>query len=219
MGSQQIWSKVSEKFAYILVLRGQEVHLFKVTGMSMLLKGKVRKVLDALEQGQDPVEAGGKLVETLDARAIGKAEVAPGNGSLKLYGDGEKPRSISFSTEGSTADEVLKAILDQSGRNFQTEQEDIGVVEALVPPAIFGVLGGLLWLGINQSAGKLAAGEEVEARGRRRAIQELLNWVAGLLGTTGTMILGGVLLALIVGWAGSRLVNRPQRTVWRPQAE
>src|SRR5206468_8845658 len=35
MASQQIWSKVSDKFAHILVLRGQEVQLLKVSGMSM----------------------------------------------------------------------------------------------------------------------------------------------------------------------------------------
>jgi len=215
-GSQQIWSKVSDKFAYILVLRGQDVSLLKVTGMSMMLKGKVRKVLEALEQGQSPEEAGGKLVESLNARTISKAEISPGNGSLTLHGEGDRPKKLSFSTEGSTADEVLRTILEQSGRDFQPAQEEIGVVEALIPPAIIGVLGGLFWAGINQSANTLAAGQVVEIKGRRQGMQQMLVWVAELLGTNGTLALGVLLLVLIVGWAIARIARRPERTVWQP---
>jgi len=218
MASQHIWSKVSEKFAYILVLRGQEVQLFKVTGMSLTLKGKVKKVLEALEQGGDAVAAGGKVVETLDAKSIGKAEVSPGNDSLKLYDEGETPRTLSFSTDGSRADEVLQLILAQSGRSFQTAQEEIGVIEALAPPAIIGLISGLLWAGLNQTANRLAAGGEVEIRGTRRGLKQMMVWLAEMLGTSGTMALGVVLLLLVLGWAAARVSKRPQRTVWRPQA-
>ena len=113
MESQQIWSKVQDKFAQILVLRGQEVHLLKVTGISLTLKRKVQGVLEALQQGQSPADAGAKPVETLDARAIRKAEVSPGNGSLTLHGEGDKPRKLTFSTADSDADGILQAILAQ----------------------------------------------------------------------------------------------------------
>ncbi len=216
MGSQQIWSKVSDKFAYILVLRGQDVSLNKVTGMSLMLKGKVRKVIEALEQGQSLKEAGGKLVESLNARTISKAEISPGNGSLTLHGEGDRPRKLSFSTEGSTADEVVRTILDPSGRTFQPEQEEIGVIEALIPPGIVGVFGGLLWAGINQAANRLASGEVVEVKGRRRGMQQLLVWVADALGTNGTLAVGVLLLVLVLGWAASRIVWRPERTVFLP---
>jgi hypothetical protein len=217
MAPQHIWSKVSEKYAYILVLRGPEVQLFKVSGMSLTLKGKVKKVMEALEQGGDPGQAGGKLVETLDAKSIRKAEVSPGSDSLKLYGDGEKPRTLSFSTDGNRADEVLQVILAQSGRSFHTAQEEIGVIEALAPPAIIGLISGLLWAGLNQSANQLAAGEEVEIRGTRRGLKQLMAWLAEMLGTSGTIALGVVLLILVLGWAAARVFKRPQRTVWRPE--
>ena len=45
MAAPQVWSKVSEKFAYDLGAADQQVQLYKVTGMSLTLKGKVRKVL------------------------------------------------------------------------------------------------------------------------------------------------------------------------------
>jgi hypothetical protein len=214
----QIWSKSEEKWAYILVLRGHEVHRLKVTGNALTLKRKVQGVLEALQQGQAPADVGAKSVETLDARTIGKAEVSPGNGSLTLHGEGDGAKALSFSTAESNADEVLRAILAQSGRTFQPAQEEIGVVEALVPPVFLGVLGGLFWMGVYQSAGKLAAGEEVEVHGlRRRGLQRLLIWVAEILGTGGTVAVGVVLLVLVLGWAAKRIIHRPERTVWRPE--
>src|SRR6476620_6150301 len=105
----QIWSKTEEKWATILLLRGHEVQRLKVSGMSLTLKRKVQGVLEALRQGQDPSDAGAKVAETLDARTIGKAEVSPGNGSLTLHGGGDSPKTLSFSTADSNADEILRA--------------------------------------------------------------------------------------------------------------
>src|SRR5689334_9038306 len=100
----QIWSKAEEKFGHILVLQGTEVHLLKVTGMSLTFKRKFQGVLDALQQGQAPAEAGGKLVGTLDARSIGKAEVSPTNSQLTLHGQGEGAPRLKFPTGNSDAD-------------------------------------------------------------------------------------------------------------------
>src|SRR3954447_14018189 len=98
----QIWLKSQEKMTTILVLRGHEVHRLKVTGL--MLKRKVQGVLEALQQGRAPADAGATAVETLDARAITKAEVSPGNGSLTLHGEGS--RTLTFSTADSKAHEV-----------------------------------------------------------------------------------------------------------------
>jgi hypothetical protein len=112
----------------------------------------------------------------------------------------------------------LRQILAQSGRTFQPTQEEIGVVEALMPPAIFGVIGGLLWAGVYQAAGKLAVGEAVEVKGfRRRGLQRLLIGAADILGPNGTIAVGVVLLVLILGWAARRIIHRPERTVWLPE--
>jgi hypothetical protein len=92
------------------------------------------------------------------------------------------------------------------------------VIEALAPPAIIGLISGLLWAGLNQSANQLAAGEEVEIRGTRRGLKQLMVWLAEILGTSGTIALGVVLLILVLGWAAARVFKRPQRTVWRPEA-
>src|SRR3954451_11274704 len=100
----QIWSKIDDKWAYILVLRDHEVSCLKVNGMALTLKRKVQGIIEALEQGKPPEEVGVKKVETLDARTIGKAEVTPGNGSLTLRGEGDGGKKMTFSTGGKDAD-------------------------------------------------------------------------------------------------------------------
>lgn len=216
MGSQ-IWCKAEDKWAYILMLQDHQVHLLKVTGMSLGFKKKVQGVLEKLEQGQGPSDVGASSVQTLDARSIAKAEVSPGNSSLTLRGEGENAKTLSFTTPDSNADEVLQTILAQSGKTYQPTQEEIGVVEALIPPAVLGAFGGLLWFVIYDSARKLAGGETVEAKGRRAGLQRLLIWVAELLGTNGAIAVGVLLLVLVVGWIAARIIKRPERTVWLPQ--
>src|SRR4051794_35992859 len=107
----QIWSKIDDKWATILMLRGHEVHQLSVNGFALTLKKKVKGIIEALEQGQTPQEAGVKSVETLDVRTIGKAEVSPGNDSLTLRGEGEGGKKMSFSSAGKDADQILAAIL------------------------------------------------------------------------------------------------------------
>ena len=107
---------------------------------------------------------------------------------------------LSFTTGDANADEILRAILARSDATFEPKQEEIGVVEALIPPALVGAVGGLFWAGVYQSAVKAAAGEAVEVKGvRRRGLQRMLIWVSEVLGTGGTIALGVVLLALVLG--------------------
>lgn len=212
-----MWVNKQEKWAYILLLRDHEVYLLKVTGSKFSLKKNLQKVLEALEGGQVPSEVKAKSVEMLDARAIGKAELGEGNKSLSLYGEGENPKKLKFSPPEYNADTIWQAVQERSGKTFQSTKEDIGAVEAVVPLAIWGGLGGLLWYGLYDAATKLAAGETLKVSGRRQGLQRMLNGVAGMLGTTGTVALGVVLLALVLGWAVRRVVRRPQRTMLVPE--
>jgi len=185
----------------------------------LTLKKKVKAVLEALEQGTAPADAGAKSVETLDARSIVKAEVPPENTSLTLYGGPDGTTKLSYTSGTDDAGEILKAILAKSERSFQPSQEELTAVEALIGPVIIGVIGGLLWLAVNQAAGELAAGKELVAHGRRAGLQRMLFMVAGLLGQTGSMVLGVGFLVLILGWSAARVIKRPERTVWLPESQ
>ena len=215
---RQIWSKAEEKWAYILVLQEHEVSRLKITGNMLTLKRNLQNALDALYQGKTPSEVGGKSVETLDARTIGKAEVSPGNDSLTLHGGTDNSQKLTYSTGDSNADTIMQTILAQSGRSFQQSKEEIGVIEALMPPVILGGISGVLWFAVYSAAGQIAGGEEVEVKGfRRRGLQRILIFIAETLGTNGTIGVGVLLLILFIGWAAMRIIRRPERTVWLPE--
>ncbi len=216
----EIWVKSEEKRTFILVLRDRKVHHMKITGL--MLKRKSQNVLEALQQGQEPSAAGANSVTTLDVESIRKAEVSPSNGSLTLHGEGEGKGSkpLKFSTSDSNADKILQAILAQTDRPFQPRQEEIGALEALAPPALFGAVGGMLCWASYMTARDLAAGHEAEVKGiRRRGMQRMLIGISEMLGTSGTIVVGLILLALILGWAAHRIIRRPERTVWLPNTE
>src|SRR5690349_1830334 len=105
MESQQIWVNPSEKWAYILMLRGHEVHQFKVTGSMLTLKRNLKTVLEELEQGAAPSDVKAKSVGVLDARTLAKAEVSPGGGSLTLKGEGENTKEMTYSAANSESGE------------------------------------------------------------------------------------------------------------------
>ncbi|QEH31885.1 hypothetical protein OJF2_03520 [Aquisphaera giovannonii] len=204
----------ADKKTIVLALRGDMVH--RLTVKAMMLKKKTNEVVEALQAGADLDSVGAKGVESLDARSIVKATVAPGNGVLTVHGGPDGATKLSFTTPGSDADAILAEILGRSGRSFETATEEIGVGEAIVPPLIVGAFAGLIWAVVYGMAGQLASGKEVEIKGRRQGMQQMALWVAELLGYNGTLAVGAVLGLLIVGWLVARLVKRPQRTVWLP---
>lgn len=178
-----------------------------------LFKRKAQGILEQLQQGAAVSDVGGKL-ETMPAGAIVKAEVSPGNGSLTLHSqDGAK---LDFSTPNSDADGILATILERAGRTFSPAQEEIGVVEAAVPPLFVGLFAAIFWGLIHDAASKHADGQEVVVKGRRQGLQHLTIWAADLLGYNGVMAVGAALGALLLGWLVLRLVKRPLRTVWLP---
>lgn len=211
----RIWANIQDRYADFVILQGEAVHKLRVKGMvkGFLFKRKAQGVLEQLQQGAEPKDVGGTL-ETMPAGAIVKAEVSPGNGSLTLHSqDGTK---LDFSTSDSDADGILAAILEKAGRTFSPAHEEIGAVEAAVPPLFLGVFAGIIWGLIYNAASEHAAGHEIEVKGRRQGLQKLTIWIADLLGYNGVLAIGAVLGALLLGWLVMRLVKRPLRTVWLP---
>jgi hypothetical protein len=213
----QIWVKSQEKWAYILTLKDWDVSVLKITGNAFTLRGKVKSAVEALEQGKSPAEVGASSVQTLDARKIGRAVLGEGNTSLTLKGEGDNATELSFSPAEPNAGEIWKAVLERTGRKFHETTEEIGVVEAVLPPGFIGLFGGLLWFVVYSAASDIASGKEVEVKGGgRRGLQRLAITVAEMLGPNGVLVVGVLLLVLIVGWVAMRIIKRPTRTVWVP---
>ena len=102
-------------------------------------------------------------------------------------------------------------------RGHRTLVMDTGVAgEPLFKPEIAAAqvaeAGGSTLAALRQ-AGDRGAALEVMGRGARALA---LRCLADALGTTGSLAIGAVLLALVLGWAAKRIVQRPKRTVWLP---
>jgi hypothetical protein len=220
-----IWSKAEGRRASILMLQGSQVHRLEVDGLR--LGRTVRGVLEAMRQGQMPSKAGAGPVATLDARTIERAEVSPGNGRLTLRTGGRRPTTLSYSTDDDKADEVLRAILERSGRTFRPVLEPISRFEAVFAALIFGAFGGLFLTSVFDAATELAMDNDVEVEGfRRHGLKWMLipiadnfginGAVADLIGLSAAIAAAAPLLALILWWASTQFVRRPERTVWLP---
>lgn len=210
----QIWCRLEEKFGHVLVLRGEQVHLLKVTGL--MLKRKFAGVVERLENGDDPQDVGAK-VQTFEVGEIGKAEVSPSGKGLKLYRERDGAK-IAFTSPETDADDIRATILGRTGRSFQPAEEEVGVIEALLPPAISGLLLGLFWMAVYSVASDRSQGKEVVVKGRRQGMQHVAILISDTLGYAGTLAVGGLILVVVVGWAASRLIHRPRRTAWLPAA-
>ena len=89
----------------------------------------------------------------------------------------------------------------------------------MIPPGVAGVSGGALWCALDSTARQIEAGGHVDARaGRRRGLRQMLIWASETLGTNGSIAAGVLLLLPVIGRATMRIVRRPERTVWMPEA-
>ena len=123
---------------------------------------------------------------------------------------------ISYSSSDCDADAILATILERGGRKFEAVQEEVGLVEAVTAPVLLGLIAGVFWYLIFSAAGEHAEGHEVEVKGRRKGVQRMMIMVADLIGYNGALALGALLAAWVLYSTVSRVVKRPQRTVWLP---
>ena len=213
----QLWAaSMNEKWADFLAMRGTEITRLRVSGSKFTLKKKVTKFLEAIAAGQPPADAGAKVVGQIDARHVAQAKLSPGNTSIELKPADPAAKSISFTPNKATADQIWDVIRQSTGKDFEASQVEISGGEAVLPPLFLGAIAGLLWWLLYYTAGQVASGEEIKISGRRQGLQQLVVTIAETLGTTGTLALGVVLLLAIGGWAARRLMVRPLKTVWVP---
>jgi hypothetical protein len=208
----RVWHKVGEKRGEVLVLTGDALHRIEVKGDKA--KQEVPALAASLGGGQDPSGMGGAHVVPL--ASIRRVEVAPGNTSVKfVHEHGGKPGLLEFSVaQDAHAQEIARAAVERAGLPAQERSEDVTVVEALMPPVILGAIVGVVWGLVYMAAVGIEEGDDAEVHGRRRGIKMLFLFAAQLLGKTGTLVVGAVVLALFVYWAVMRIVKRPQRLVW-----
>ncbi len=211
----QLWTKAEQKKCTILALRGDEVHCLEVNGDKA--HQDAARIVEGLQQGQEPAGLGATSVASMKAGSIAKARACPDNEIVEFHPEGTDGKVLKFPTTDKTAADVIRTVLARSGRNYQEGRQDITAGEAMAPSIGIGVVFAIFWTLLYLAASDIESGKGVDVEhGRRRGWKQLFAWLAGMLGMNGTMLVGAAVLGLLVLWAAVRLIKRPQRTVWTP---
>ncbi len=83
----QLWSKVDDKSAVILALRGDEIHCLEVTGNKA--RQEAARIMGALQQGQEPSAVGANSATSLKVASIARAQVCEDNTNVEFHPQGE----------------------------------------------------------------------------------------------------------------------------------
>lgn len=99
------------------------------------------------------------------------------------------------------------------GSGWSRREIQYGPLRAGVGPLVsIVVVGGItaaLWAG----ARSLAAGDDVDTDGRRGLFKKVFVWVLDLLGPTGVLVLGGVIVLALLWWLVARVKDPPLMAV------
>ncbi|RYY44549.1 MAG: hypothetical protein EOO06_17920 [Chitinophagaceae bacterium] len=99
-------------------------------------------------------------------------------------------------------------------RNFTASNEQVSVWKAISSPVIGLAVTALLTYITYQDALIIESGDEVDTSGRRSLYKKLFAWLAEMLGTTGTLIAGGLIILVCIGFIVKNLKARPQELVY-----
>jgi hypothetical protein len=128
---------------------------------------------------------------------------------ILTYTQGEHQRdSVTITLADATQrDELLRVLTKQLGPGWKRRRKRSSPLSSVLWPlgtAAFVCL--LTWIMYGE-AQQIAAGKQLKAVGfgRRRLFSMMLHWIEGLIGSTGVLILGGILVAGCLLWLAAAI--------------
>ncbi len=213
----QVWHKVEDKQGAVLALIGDTLYRFGFSGKNA--RQEAAEAVSTLAGGQDPAGIKASESKAVPVAAIQRVEVSHDRDTVRVQApQGDKTEKVEFTVQsGDDAVAIARTILAQTSIDPQERSEDISVFEALLGPVILGVIAGVILALIYTTANGLESGEDINPNKgslRGRGLKRLAVFVAGLLGTKGTIAVGAILGIGLVAWAVRLIVKRPQRLAW-----
>lgn len=215
----RVWHKVEDKTGAVLALTGDTLHKLSFSGKNA--RNQAAAAVTAISSGTDPATIVASSTKTVPLRAIERVEVSHGHDSVKFHTvEAGKPVSVDFGVRtGDDGPGIARSVVERAGIKHPERPENIGVVEALLGPVILGLIAGVVWWFVYNTAITLETGQDVsvtQGSRRGRSFKAMLLFTADLLGTKGTIALGALLAVIFLGWAVKEVVKRPQKLVWGP---
>lgn len=148
--------------------------------------------------------------------AITQMSLIPAEDELKInwLADGGKEDDITLEfNEASDARKVAEHLA--AARGLSMHERAAGKWQALKTPGIGLLLSVACTAIVHGIAKDLEAGVDVTPTGRKAWVKAIFNGVAEILGTTGSIVVGGAISLAFAFWVYKRLKSPPMEQVWR----
>jgi hypothetical protein len=149
--------------------------------------------------------------EEIRHSAISSVKANKFRDDLNIYhrqGSRTRMKNATF-RDSAARDIALAALARRLAPRFQKREVQYGAVRAALAPLLTaGGIAAFTYVSVQAAAG-LAAGEEVDIRGRARGEKRMFAWALEILGPTGIGIVGSLLVLGCIAWLVARLKQPP----------
>lgn len=203
-----VWTSKMERAGCVLAVQGDEVHLAVLKGRGF--RRRLQDVEEGILEGRHPDELDADSMHSFPLDAIRHIEVSYTGDSLALefqVGD-ERPALSFLPGRHNDAREIARDVSRLTSVRLVEGERPIGAFSALVKPLVVAAISSFALFLAYSTAGEQPSGRY------RRGVKVFFSWLGETLGDQGTFWLGVVAMVACVAWAGYRLLNRPQESVW-----
>ncbi len=151
-----------------------------------------------IEEGESPLNVFGDRATMIPYFSIKKIKLEENDEDIEVYYKAEKDSKSKTLSPVDTAvrQEILTEIQSHLGEDFTTMTEKYSLPRAIFPSLMTLSVFIFITKFLYAVAARIAAGTEIEVSGRRSGLKKLFLWILDLLGPTGVLILGGLLMLL-----------------------
>jgi hypothetical protein len=111
--------------------------------------------------------------------------------------------------DAATRDEVFAAVQQRLGQNVRVQVQELNSLQAGIKPGLVLVVATFFVIAGYAGALEIAAGTTYDVHGRGAMLQRAYISLVSLLGPTGVVILGGLLLLMLLIWFVKRVGTPP----------
>jgi hypothetical protein len=186
----KVWINDETIFDSIIVISDDAI----ITGS--LQNEELEDAKSRIERGESPLNLFGDRATMIPYFSIKKIKLEESDEDIEVYYKKEKDEKSKTldAVDKSVRQEILEEIQSHLGDDFTSMTEKYSLPRAVFPSLMTLTVFIIITRVLHGAATEIAAGAEAEISGRHSGLKSLFLWVLDLLGPTGVLILGGLLM-------------------------
>jgi hypothetical protein len=186
----KVWINDGTIFDAIIVISDDAI----ITGS--LLDEELEDAKSRIERGESPLNVFGDRATMIPYFSIKKLKLEEGDEDIEVYYKKEKDEKSKTldAVDESVRQEILAEIQPHLGDEFTSMTEKHSLPRAVFPSLMTLTVFIIITRILHGAAAAIAGGEEADISGRHSGLKALFLWVLDLLGPTGILIIGGLLM-------------------------